>query len=242
MKKYQWKDIRWRNFLLIPILIVAFMIIAVIAGIFAIIFTEYFGTTVNHQKWEALSVLMQLTAYIVVVFAFFLINIDLFKRWMKEWWFGIKKGWLWIGGLYLVSLGVMYAFGEIKKFFPQIFTNETTQNEQLIEQLFSIPQMLPFNFLLIVLLGPIVEEIFFRHILIGELGKKFNFIVMSLISVILFSAIHLVSFSNWVDIFDYLIIAIPLVFLYMKYSRNLGVAIAYHMLNNLVSFLISVLW
>ena len=39
---------------------------------------------------------------------------------------------------------------------------------------------IPFAFVLIVIVGPIVEELVFRHLLIGELGKKFNFIVMGL--------------------------------------------------------------
>ena len=39
-----------------------------------------------------------------------------------------------------------------------------------------------FAFVLIVIVGPIVEELVFRHLLIGELGKKFNFIVMGVIS------------------------------------------------------------
>ena len=242
MKGYRWRDIRWRNLWLLPILIVSFIVFMIIVMINAAIFEEILlKPHTSLINYEAIGLLTQLLAYVAVIFAFFLINLDLFKSWMKQWWQGIKRMWLWIIAVYLVTVGVMYLFSMVKEYFPTIFTSDTTQNEQIIEQLLSIPQLLPFNFLLIVIAGPIVEEIFFRHILIGELGKKLNFVVMSVISVLLFSAIHLVDFTNWTEIFDYLIIAIPLVFLYMKSGRNLGVAIAFHMLNNFVSFCISMI-
>lgn len=242
MKSYRWRDIRWHNLWLLPILVVSFIAFMIIVMIDAAIFEQILMQShTSIISFEAIGLLTQLLAYIAVIFAFFLINIDLFKNWMKQWWDGLKRMWLWVILIYLITAGAMYVFITIKEFFPTIFTSDTTQNEQIIEQLLSIPQLLPFNFLLIVIVGPIVEEIFFRHLLIGELGKKFNFIVMSVISVLLFSAIHLVDFSNWTEIFDYLIIAIPLVFLYMKSGRNLGIAIAFHMLNNFVSFCISMI-
>ena len=43
---------------------------------------------------------------------------------------------------------------------------------------------------MIVIAGPVVEELVFRHIIIGELGKKFNFIVMGIVSAITFTLIH----------------------------------------------------
>lgn len=40
---------------------------------------------------------------------------------------------------------------------------------------------------------------------------------------------------------DYLILAVPLVFLYIKSGRNLGVSIAFHMLNNFISFVVTII-
>ncbi|WP_274315706.1 CPBP family intramembrane glutamic endopeptidase [Staphylococcus hyicus] len=242
MSKFYWRDVRWHNLWLIPILFVSMIAsliyIMVNVAMFEILLNLTDQPIVNIE--EAI-VLAQLFSYIMVIFAFFCININLLRTWMKQWWDGLRRYWLWIIGLYIVTFGLAWIYGNLKEIFPYIFTTETTQNQQMIEEMLSIPELMIFNFLLIVIAGPIVEEIFFRHILIGELGKKFNFIAMSIVSVLLFSAIHLVDFSNWFEIIDYLIIAIPLVYLYMKSGRNLGVAFAFHILNNLISYCISML-
>ena len=73
---------------------------------------------------------------------------------------------------------------------PKHLQYSDTQNEMALDQLFKVHAFIPFAFLLIVIVGPIVEELVFRHILIGELGKKFNFIVMGIISAVLFTYIH----------------------------------------------------
>ncbi len=91
------------------------------------------------------------------------------------------------------------------------------------------------------IVGPIVEEIVFRHILIGELGKKFNFIAMSIVSVFLFAFIHVTDAKSPFEFGPYLILSIILVFTYLKSGRNLGSTIALHIANNFVSFVISVI-
>ncbi|NHM74818.1 CPBP family intramembrane metalloprotease [Staphylococcus sp. 11007852] len=242
MEKYRWRDIRWRDFSLVPIIIVTF-----IGTIIYIVFTKaIFEEALLIENFtligiDEINVLTQLFTYILVITAFLCLNIDLFKTWMRQWWNGLKCYWLWIICAYIVTFEVAWAYGWVKDLFPNIYTTETTQNEQVINQLLSIPELTLYNFLLIVFAGPIVEEIFFRHILIGELGKKLNFIVMSIVSIVLFSAMHLIEISNWIEIIDYLIIAIPLVFLYIKSGRNLGVAISFHILNNFIAYCINML-
>ena len=57
-------------------------------------------------------------------------------------------------------------------FLPKSLQFSVTQNQQSLEQLFESHWMLPFVFIDIVILTPIIEELIFRHILIHELGKK----------------------------------------------------------------------
>ncbi|MCP6468075.1 CPBP family intramembrane metalloprotease, partial [Klebsiella pneumoniae] len=83
---------------------------------------------------------------------------------------------------------------------------------QELELLFRNPAFLPFTFIFVVIIGPVVEELFFRTILIGELGKKLNYIVMAIISVIGFALIHVTGAESPFEIGSYLIMAIVIVY------------------------------
>lgn len=154
---------------------------------------------------------------------------------------GIRQYIFWIVGAYLVAQAASTLYGYLQQFLPERFQYDTTQNEMLIDQLFAIPWFTPINFMMIVILAPVVEEIFFRHILIGELGKKLNFKVMAVISALLFAGVHVLQATSPFEMIDYLILAVPLVFLYIKSGRNLGVSIAFHMLNNFISFVVTII-
>ena len=93
---------------------------------------------------------------------------------------------------------------------------------------------------MIVIAGPVVEELVFRHIIIGELGKKFNFIVMGIVSAITFTLIHVTDAKSPFEFGAYFILALSLVFVYLISGRNLAASIGLHMLNNLVSFIYTV--
>ena len=86
------------------------------------------------------------------------------------------------------------------------------------------------------IIAPINEEFLFRHLLIGELGKKFSFTLMSIISVIIFASLHGTEAKSPLEIVMYLIIAIGLAYVYLKSGRKLSVAIALHALNNLIAY------
>ncbi len=55
------------------------------------------------------------------------------------------------------------------QFLPKHLQYSETANELELNKMFEVPAFLPVAFLLIVIVGPIVEEIVFRHILIGEI-------------------------------------------------------------------------
>lgn len=58
------------------------------------------------------------------------------------------------------------------QFLPKHLQYSDTQNEMALNQLFETHAFIPFAFLMIVIAGPVVEELVFRHIIIGELGRN----------------------------------------------------------------------
>ncbi|SUM69216.1 Protein of pXO2-46 [Staphylococcus saccharolyticus] len=58
------------------------------------------------------------------------------------------------------------------QFLPKHLQYSDTQNEMELDKLFENHAFIPFAFLLIVIVGPIVEELVFRHIIIGEFRKE----------------------------------------------------------------------
>ncbi len=123
------------------------------------------------------------------------------------------------------------------QFLPKHLQYSDTQNEMELDKLFENHAFIPFAFLLIVIVGPIVEELVFRHIIIGELGKKFNFVLMGIVSAVLFTLIHVTDAKSPFEFGAYLILAISLVYVYLKSDRKLAASLSLHMLNNLISFI-----
>ena len=159
----------------------------------------------------------------------------------SSWFCVYQKYWLRLSITYIIALILIYTYEYMTQFLPKHLQYSETANELELNKMFEVPAFLPVAFLLIVIVGPIVEEIVFRHILIGELGKKFNFIAMSIVSVFLFAFIHVTDAKSPFEFGPYLILSIILVFTYLKSGRNLGSTIALHIANNFVSFVISVI-
>ena len=132
-------------------------------------------------------------------------------------------------------------YNTIMQYLPDGIGFSETQNELELMGLFDKPAFLPVTFLLIVIGAPLVEEICFRHLLIGELGKKFNFIAMGIVSTILFSLMHVVGAESPFEIGSYLILAIAMVYVYLKSGRKLIASVSLHMLNNLISFIFTII-
>lgn len=63
---------------------------------------------------------------------------------------------------------------------------------------------------------------------------------MSIISVFLFTLIHVTDAKSPFEFGPYLILAIIMVVTYLKSGRNLGSTIALHIVNNFVSFIMTV--
>ena len=89
---------------------------------------------------------------------------------------------------------------------------------------------------------PIIEEFFFRYLLIGQLGKKFDYYIMSFISLVVFTFLHVIFAKSPFEIGPYLIISFFLVFTYLKTGHSLSSAITLHILNNTHGFLLLIFY
>ena len=187
-----------------------------------------------------ISTLAQLMAYVVVIFVFYFYTSIHLERGLKRFTI-LETTMVHYYYRFLLAYGLSSLYEWLMQFLPKHLQYSDTQNEMALDQLFKVHAFIPFAFLLIVIVGPIVEELVFRHILIGELGKKFNFIVMGIISAVLFTYIHVTDAKSPFEFGAYFILAIALVSVYLISKRNLAASISLHMLNNLVSFIYT-LW
>lgn len=103
------------------------------------------------------------------------------------------------------------------------------ENQQLvIDALTSSRLALPFAFFVAVGV-PLVEEIFYRHILIGKLSAYAPTWVVASISALLFAYMHC---HQWQDMIAYLPISIVLTLVYVFSRKSVAYSWMFHALNN----------
>lgn len=78
---------------------------------------------------------------------------------------------------------------------------------------------------------PMVEEIFYRHILIGKLSAYAPTWLVASISAALFAYMHC---HQWQDFFTYLPLSIVLTLVYVKSGKNVAYSWLFHALNNTI--------
>ena len=78
---------------------------------------------------------------------------------------------------------------------------------------------------------PMVEEIFYRHILIGKLSAYAPTWIVASISAALFAYMHS---HQWQDFFSYLPLSIILTLVYVKSGKNVAYSWLFHALNNTI--------
>jgi len=102
-------------------------------------------------------------------------------------------------------------------------------------------QMFPPIIIVVVLgiVGPIVEEMFFRQLLIGLIKRFAPTWVAVVVSSVLFGALHMHSFalSEVLSVIPHAFFGLSCGLLYVKTDRNLLYPASIHCLNNLSAFL-----
>ncbi|MBJ8108472.1 CPBP family intramembrane metalloprotease [Bacillus cereus group sp. N6] len=112
-------------------------------------------------------------------------------------------------------------------------TGQPENQEQLLERGAEVP--LIFTLLVFGILGPILEEIVFRYILINHFSHYIGTAIASIISILIFTFLHTNQLSDYAI---YLPGAVILTIAYLISKRSLAYVMAIHMLNNCLGFIL----
>ncbi|WP_270233095.1 CPBP family intramembrane glutamic endopeptidase [Staphylococcus warneri] len=140
----------------------------------------------------------------------------------------------------IIIIVIMYVlnilYGIMVEFLPEKYQFSDTENNKMLEKMFTSVWMWPVLFLDIVIVTPIVEELLFRHLLIHELGKKLTYGLMYVVSILMFAGVHVTEAQSPFELGPYVIMASSFVAAYHLTKRNLAASIALHMIVNAISF------
>ncbi|MED2791005.1 type II CAAX endopeptidase family protein [Bacillus wiedmannii] len=137
--------------------------------------------------------------------------------------------------LKIVSIPVVVLFTVIveQAVLRFLATGQPENQEQLLETGAEVP--LIFTLLVFGILGPILEEIVFRYILLNRFSHYIGTAIASIISIIIFTVLHTNQLS---DIAIYLPGAVILTAAYLISKRSIAYVIAIHILNNCLGFIL----
>ncbi|MBE3642877.1 CPBP family intramembrane metalloprotease [Bacillus cereus] len=137
--------------------------------------------------------------------------------------------------LKIVSIPMVVLFTVIVEQIVMRFlaTGQPENQEQLLETGAEIP--LIFTLLVFGILGPILEEIIFRYIILNRFSHYIGTAIAAIISIIIFTLLHTNQLS---DIAIYLPGAVILTAAYLISNRSLAYVMAIHILNNCLGFIL----
>ncbi len=147
---------------------------------------------------------------------------------------------------YLVGFILNILFSYLANLIPLVDT--TPANQESIEMIMNSLNFKYFYIINLVLIGPLIEEFFFRYMLIEEIfykiinnNKKIKKIVIILIASFTFALFHAIAAQSFIyflrDILLYIGTSLALSVAYVK-SNNIFVGYFVHVLNNLIAVII----
>ena len=175
---------------------------------------------------------------IMFVYGCFLFKSLLFQKWeevrnsKRKFIFGVLTGWLF---LFLMTV----AFGFVSELLRQSFgLVEQGLNQSNIQSTFQEQPILIAVFACII--GPLVEELFFRQLLLHNLQKSLPSWLSILLVGFIFALTHMhnLSLSEWVGAVGYLGGGLAFSIIYVKEKENVYYPLLVHMLGNSLSFII----
>lgn len=178
------------------------------------------------------NILIQVFAYIplLIFFAIFLIRdfINDFIDFGKDTKKNFLKILMWFGILYAASYAIALVY-QILDITGQ------SDNESLLTLMMDSDAKILF-LITIVIIGPFVEEVLYRKLIFDTVEKTFKLkpIFAIVISVLIFSLIHVSDAENIIYVFQYIAMAIPITLSYHLSKNNLFVSYGVHVCNNLL--------
>ncbi|WP_251942423.1 CPBP family intramembrane glutamic endopeptidase [Staphylococcus sp. Marseille-Q5304] len=236
-KKYGWKDIQWNDFSLILFYIFGLIFVSLIS---MIVVNSITGLKFNEkgESGHIRALLTDISVCILLILGWIILHKETYRRQIKQGLYNIKKNWKLIVMTLIIVIILKIVIGSlIDQFAPPQWQFKESENDQSISELLTGFWSKVFMFISVVIVAPLIEEFLFRHLLIGELGKKFNFVFMSIVSIVAFAYLHVTNAKSPLEIILYLIIGAALVFVYMKSNRSYATSVCLHSVYNLVSFI-----
>ena len=175
---------------------------------------------------------------IMFVYGCFLFKSLLLQKWeevrnsKRKFFLGVLTGWL-----FLILMTV--AFGFISELLRQFFgLVGQGLNQSNIQSTFQEQPLLIAVFACII--GPLVEELFFRQLLLHHLQKSLPSWLSILLVGFIFALTHMhnLSLSEWVGAVGYLGGGLAFSIIYVKEKENVYYPLLVHMLGNSLSFII----
>lgn len=175
---------------------------------------------------------------IMFVYGCFLFKSLLLQKWeevrnsKRKFIFGVLKGW---GLLFLLTI----LFGLLSEIVKQVLgLSGQGLNEANIQTAFKEQPLLIGVFACVI--GPLVEELFFRQILLKYLRKSLpTWLSVFLVSLAFaLTHMHSLSLSEWVSAVGYLGGGLAFSIIYVKEKENVYYPLLVHMLGNSLSFII----
>ena len=208
--------------------------------IFAILYTVLFVFDgVKLLSYLMPSTIANYLVYVVLALCgSFLFKDRLIQQWneirktKRKFFFGVLTGWL-----FLILMTVVFGFvSEMLRRFLGL--DGQGLNQSNIQSTFQEQPLLIAVFACII--GPIVEELFFRQLLLHHLQKKLSTWLSILLVGLVFALTHMhnVSLSEWVGAVGYLGGGLAFSIIYVKEKENIYYPLLVHMLGNSLALII----
>lgn len=178
---------------------------------------------------------------VLALYGSFLFKDRLIQQWneirktKRKFFFGVLTSWL-----FLILMTVVFGFvSEMLRRFLGL--DGQGLNQSNIQSTFQEQPLLIAVFACII--GPIVEELFFRQLLLHHLQKKLSTWLSILLVGLVFALTHMhnVSLSEWVGAVGYLGGGLAFSIIYVKEKENIYYPLLVHMLGNSLNFIILVI-
>lgn len=211
--------------------------------IFAILYTVLF--VFDGVRWLAFlmpstiaNYLKYLVYVVLALYASFLCKDRLIQQWneirktKRKFFFGVLKGWLF---LFLMTILFELLSSILRQFLG---LDGQSLNQSNIQSTFQEQPLLIAVFACII--GPLVEELFFRQLLLHHLQKSLPSWLSILLVGIVFALTHMhnVSLSEWVGAVGYLGGGFAFSIIYVKEKENVYYPLLVHMLGNSLALII----
>ena len=178
---------------------------------------------------------------IMFVYGCFLFKSLLLQKWeevrnsKRKFFFGVLKGWLF---LILMTVAFDFISGMLRQFLA---LDGQGLNQSNIQSTFQEQPLLIAVFACII--GPLVEELFFRQLLLHHLQKSLPSWLSILLVGLVFALTHMhsLALSEWVSAVGYLGGGIAFSIIYVKEKENIYYPLVVHMLGNSLPLIILVI-